>query len=83
MKTDSPNNSSSQCRDILQALQSGRRLTALEALTQFGCLNLKGRIFDLRLQGHAIQKKMERIESPNNRRGKFVARYFIVKEATA
>lgn len=47
----------SQCGLILAALQCGRRLTALEALDEFGCFRLAARIYDLREAGHEIIKE--------------------------
>ena len=44
----------SQCADILRALKQGRTLTAMEALSEFGCFRLAARIHDLRGDGYAI-----------------------------
>lgn len=44
----------SQNEAILKHLKSGKTLTALEALHQFGCLALHSRISDLRQMGHNI-----------------------------
>lgn len=44
----------SQSSRILSALRSGRRLSALEALEEFGCFRLAARIHDLRRAGHEI-----------------------------
>lgn len=41
-------NAQSQCEQIAQRLETGCCITSLSALRDFDCLNLKGRIFDLR-----------------------------------
>ena len=50
MENTNPNEkiSQSQCDRILRYLQSGKRLTSLEALDKFGCLRLSARILDLK-----------------------------------
>lgn len=45
----------SQAEQILEALQSGRDLTPLDALMEMGCLRLAARIHDLRAAGYPIQ----------------------------
>lgn len=59
----------SQNLAIRAMLESGGRLTPLEALNKFGCLRLSGRIFDLKKQGMKIHTKMV------ERGGKRVAEY--------
>ena len=44
----------SHCQLILEWLQSGKSITALEALFEFGCFRLGARIKDLRSRGHHI-----------------------------
>jgi hypothetical protein len=63
----------SQNEEILRYLQSGKTLTPLEALEQFGCFRLGGRIYDLKKQGHKIQTTI--VAS----RGKKFASYSLVK----
>ena len=46
-----------QNRQILAALQKGRELSALDALQEFGCIRLAARIYDLKRQGYAIEKR--------------------------
>lgn len=58
---------------ISNYLKSGNSLTALEALNMFGCMNLKGRIWDIK-QFMPVEKKMIMLES-----GKRVARYYVPK----
>jgi hypothetical protein len=61
---------SSQIYGILQWLKSGKTITALEALEIFGCMNLKGRIWDIKQCGYNPTKKMVKTES-----GKHIAKY--------
>lgn len=55
---------------ILEHLKSGKTITPLEALNQYGCLRLGARIWDLRRAGFSIGSEM--IETVS---GKRVARY--------
>ena len=63
----------SQMKNILSHLRSGRTLTFLECLNLYGCMNLKGRICDLRRLKHTITTTF--IKLPN---GKRVAEYKLV-----
>lgn len=47
-----------QCRQIRKALESGERLTPLDALNRFGCFRLGARIYDLKKEGLPIVKDM-------------------------
>ena len=60
----------SQSESILAHLQSGKSLTALQALTRFDCLRLGARILELREAGHNIRTETIRTKSRKN-----VARY--------
>lgn len=60
----------SQRESIAKHLQSGRAITALEALRKFGSLRLGARIYELKREGMPIQKLMVR------RGEKVVASYF-------
>ena len=62
----------SQAQRILEALQSGRRLTPIDALREFNCFRLGGRIWDLKKQGHPIESEWVEV-----RTGKRVKRYFL------
>lgn len=64
----------SQESAILKWLQSGKTITSLESLMLFGCLRLSGRVYDLRKQGHQIEREMITVES-----GKHVAQYRLVQ----
>jgi biotin operon repressor len=59
-----------QCSQILQALQSGERLTVATALSRFGVYALSQRVGELKRQGFSIDTQM--IELPN---GKRIAEY--------
>ena len=43
-----------QCEQILQRLKTGRTLTPVDALNDFGCFRLAARVKDLRDCGHDI-----------------------------
>lgn len=66
----------SQNARILEHLKQRRTLTPLDALRQFGCLRLSGRIYDLRQNGHQIDRRMVEVAG-----GKHVAEYRLVKLA--
>lgn len=71
MRTSSNENpnlktSLAQTGEILRALQSGERLTPLDALNRFGCLRLGARIWDLKRQGFSIKSRM--IKTSNGKR---------------
>lgn len=61
----------SQCKQIIKYLLSGHTITSLEALRKFDCLNLKGRIFDIR-QKYSVKTEMILTKSK-----KRIARYSI------
>lgn len=63
----------SQNDAVLSHLQAGNRITPLEALNRFGCLRLGGRIYDLRQQGHRIEREMIKVGK------KRVAQYWLEK----
>ncbi len=48
-----------QTEQILAHLQSGKSLTPLDALRDFGCLRLAARIYDLIEDGHDIITTMQ------------------------
>ena len=62
--------SNSQCKKILADLLSGKTVTAISALRDYGCFRLSGRIFDLKHDGYNIVKTTIKTES-----GKKVAAY--------
>lgn len=55
----------SQSEMILEYLESGKKLTSLEALDKFGCFRLASRIHDLKKRGYKILS--EDIEKNNKR----------------
>jgi hypothetical protein len=70
----------SQNKQIRAYLESGKKLTPIDALYQFGCFRLGARIYDLKRQGVNIETEMIEITSPAVYSGKkHVARYKIVK----
>lgn len=72
---ENANESSSKTQKalILKALQQGDRLTHFDAEKRFNCLRLGARIYDLKQQGHKIEKQMIVVPS-----GKCVAEYRLV-----
>lgn len=60
----------SQEQQILKALKKGRRITPLDALTEWGCFRLGGRIYDLKQKGYNI--KTDLVQSSS---GKTFAQY--------
>jgi hypothetical protein len=61
-----------QTEQIRAHLLSGRDITPLEALDQYGCLRLAARVSDIREEGHDIETIIE------ERNGKRYARYRLV-----
>ena len=47
----------SQEKQILEYLQSGKKLTPIDALNMFGCFRLGARICDLRSKGYNIDNE--------------------------
>jgi hypothetical protein len=72
MKTKKP----SHKQRILAWMKRGRTITFLQALNMFGCANMKGRAFDIKKDGHPIDKKWVTTDS-----GKRVASYYLKKAA--
>lgn len=67
----------SQIELIRKHLEDGNRITSIEALNFYGCMNLKGRIFDLRVEPYnlPIQKNWLKLKN-----GKIVAQYYLLKQ---
>lgn len=65
-----------QAEQILDALKSGRRLTALDALKEFGCMRLGARVFELKESGADIRD--ERVKTST---GKNVTCYFLPRDS--
>jgi hypothetical protein len=63
---------SKQCQQVLSHLQSGKPITALEALNLYGIFRLASRIHDLKKCGVEIQSR--EIETDN---GKKISQYFL------
>ena len=66
----------SQNKNILKYLQSGKTLTPLEALKQFGCFRLGARIFNLKKAGHPIKTEIIEIQTSLFEK-KRVAKYYL------
>lgn len=66
------NSKPTQAGRILAHLRAGNRLTALEALEQFGCFRLAARIHELRREGWQIEER-----TVETRGGKRVAEYYM------
>lgn len=65
----------SQTAKILADLMKGHKITAFDALADYGCMRLAARIGELRSWGHVIET--EEHLTPTY---KTVARYYIKKE---
>ena len=65
----------SQTQRILRHLKKGRSISPLQALRMYGSLRLGARIYDLRREGHRIERQMVR------RNGKHWARYTLARSA--
>jgi Helix-turn-helix domain len=61
----------SQAQVILDHLLTGKQLTALEALAEYGCFRLAARVHELRKEGYDIEEQIV------TRNGKRYASYFI------
>lgn len=64
---------------ILRDLQSGVRITAIDALNRYGCARLASRISQLRKDGFNIQREMVDVPTRNGRGAK-VAQYFMTPD---
>ena len=51
-----------QTNEILKYLETGRTITALDALKLFGCQRLAARIYDLKKRGYQFKTKLTCIE---------------------
>ena len=67
----------SQNKMIMGHLRRHKSITPLTAMSQYNCMRLAARIFDLKEAGHTIHTDMVETHS-----GKQIARYTLIKEAT-
>lgn len=67
----------SHCDLIEEALSRGEKLTGLDILNRFQCMNYKGRIWDLRHRGVPVRTQMIKLAN-----GKEIALYSIEKQLT-
>ena len=63
----------SQNKIIKAHLESGKTITAIEALTEYQCFRLASRISDLKKSGYPVDKTMFRLAN-----GKYIAKYYKV-----
>lgn len=68
-------NIESQREGILRYLDRGKNISALVALSEFNCLRLSARIYELRKQGHNIETEMRTVH-----KGKRIAVYRLVQK---
>jgi hypothetical protein len=68
----------SHCKQIRKALESGKKLTGMDALYMFGCWRLPARINDLKKSGVRIAPT-EMIEIISEGKKKRVGRYSLYK----
>jgi hypothetical protein len=68
----------SQNLRIRKYLESGRSITALDALHAFNCFRLSARIYDLKDAGMNIEPEM--IEITSDGKTKRIARYKLIKQ---
>jgi hypothetical protein len=73
------NKNPSQAATILQHLQKGGSLTALDALQFFGCFRLAARIHELRKEGYEIDETT--IESNGKRYSSYFIKTFTLEYA--
>lgn len=66
-----PEMNDNQTSRILRRLQSGRTITPLEALRDFGCFRLGARIWDLRQLGYDITKTLTESDDGRKRWAKY------------
>ena len=64
-----------QTKQIKADLDSGKTITAIDALLNYNCFRLSARIRDLKDLGYPVDKTMIQVES-----GKYIAQYFKVKQ---
>lgn len=80
---DNPNLEESQTQNakIRRYLEEGRTVTSLESLYLFDCLNLRGRMDDLRKAGVAVDGVFIAVGKPRgkNKKQKHVKAYFIAE----
>jgi len=70
----------SQCAAILAHMETKGPITKLEALKQYDCMHLGGRICDLRKSGHDIKTVTIAIKSRGGKT-KRIAQYHLDKKA--
>lgn len=71
----------SQANMILEHLQGGHDITALEALQMYGCFRLAARIADLRGRGIPIYTYIDEVPTAHGTTAR-IARYSLKQEIT-
>lgn len=66
-----------QSSRILAWLASGKSITPLEALSEFGCFRLGARIWELKQEGHEIATEMVEVVTADGGKTR-VARYTMI-----
>ena len=56
-------NTNTHTAKVLSHLKSGKSITPLEALSEYGCFRLGARIYDLKKDGHPIHKQMVEVST--------------------
>lgn len=67
-----------QADRLLEALQAGARLTPKSALSDYGCMRLAARVFDLKAKGHKIMA--EHVKVPTRDGEAWVTQYWLDKQ---
>ena len=67
------NSNPTQAQVILDHLLSGKPLTALDALEQYGCFRLAARVFELKKMGYSVAER--KIQFSN---GKTASQYYLI-----
>lgn len=72
--------SGAQNSEVLAWLRSQRTITPLEALENLGCFRLGARIYDLRREGHVIDRELVEVRRRDGSKAR-VAKYRLIEEA--
>lgn len=72
--------SGAQNSEVLAWLRAQRTITPLEALENLGCFRLGARIYDLRQEGHVIDRELIEVRRRDGSKAR-VAKYRLIEEA--
>lgn len=70
-----------QCSLILAYLKKHGSITPMDAMTEFGCMRLGARIFDLKAEGHNIETTIETRVNEHGQRKRY-ARYVLCRDSS-